>query len=121
MSTTPIFQTPPDQPAPHRSGFLLTGPKFPILFLAALPAAVVALSSQGPAQQLSALISIAWFSLVPIALFERWVGLALPVIAAAFLVATLVVLPFGSTALTVDACATAVMFILSLPRSTVES
>jgi len=121
MSTSPIFQTPVDEPAPHRSSFLLAGPKFPVLFLAALPAAVVALSSQGPPQQLSALIAIAWFSLVPIALFERWIALALPVIAAAFLVATLVVLPFGSTALIVDAWATAAMFVLSLPRSTVET
>ena len=61
--------------------------------MTALPAAVVALSSEGHAQQVSALIALGWFSLVPIALYERWVALALPVVAAAFLVLTLVFLP----------------------------
>jgi hypothetical protein len=119
MSTSPIFRTPTETRS--RASFLLAGPKFPILFLAALPAAVVALASQGPAQQLSALISITWFSLVPLALFERWIALALPVLAGGFLIATLSVLPFGSTALTVDAWTTAAMFVLSLPRARIDS
>jgi hypothetical protein len=95
----------------------LAGPRFPILFLTALPAAVVALSSDGHAQQVSALIALGWFSLVPIALYERWVALALPVVAAAFLVLTLAALPFNSTALIVDVWTSAAMFVLSLPRS----
>ena len=100
-----------------RSSFLLAGPRFPILFLAALPAAVVALSSQGRGQQVSALIAIGWFSLVPIALYERWVALALPAVAAVFLAVTLAALPDGSTAMTVDIWVSAAMFVLSLPRS----
>lgn len=98
-----------------RSSFLLAGPRFPILFLAALPATVVALSSGGRAQQVSALIAVGWFSLAPMALFERWVALALPIVAAAFLVLTLAALPAGSTALTVDVWTSAAMILLSLP------
>ena len=117
MSATPVDRMPMAAQTRSRSSFLLAGPKFPILFLAALPAAVVALSCEGRAQQVSALISIGWFSLVPIALYERWVAMALPVVAAAFLVLTLVALPFNSTALIVDVWTSAAMFVLSLPRS----
>ena len=117
MSATPVIPIPAVAETRRRSRYLLTGPRFPILFLAALPAAVVALSSGGHAQRVSALISIGWFSLVPIALYERWVALALPIVAAAFLALTLAVLPFASTAQTVDAWAAAAMLVLSLPRS----
>ena len=68
MSATPVIPIRVVAETPRRSGYLLTGPRFPILFLAALPAAVVALSSGGDAQRVSALISIGWFSLIPIAL-----------------------------------------------------
>ena len=118
MSTTPVIplgmETAETRP---RSSALLAGPRFPILFATALPAAVVALSSDGHAQRLSALISIGWFSLVPLALYERWVARALPMVAAAFLVAALAALPFGTTALTVDVWTSAAMLVLSLPRS----
>ena len=117
MSATPVAPMSVVHETPSRSKFLVAGPKFPILFLTALPAAVVALSSDGHAQQVSALIALGWFSLVPIALYERWVALALPVVAAAFLVLTLVALPFNSTALIVDVWTSAAMFVLSLPRS----
>lgn len=117
MSATPAASIPVVSETSSRSKFLLAGPKFPILFLIALPAAVVALSSDGHAQQVSALIALGWFSLVPIALYERWVALALPVVAAAFLVVTLAALPFNSTALIVDVWTSAAMFVLSLPRS----
>jgi len=117
MSATPVVPMSVVSEASSRSKFLLAGPKFPILFLAALPAAVVALSSEGHAQQVSALIALGWFSLVPIALYERWVAMALPVVAAAFLVLTLFALPFNSTALIVDVWTSAAMFVLSLPRS----
>jgi hypothetical protein len=117
MSATPVDRMPMAAQTRSRSSFLLAGPRFPILFLAALPAAVVALSCEGRAQQVSALISIGWFSLVPIALFERWVALALPVVAAVFLAVTLAALGDGSTAMTVDVWTSAAMFVLSLPRS----
>ena len=117
MSATPVASMPVVTDTRSRSKFLLAGPRFPVLFLAALPAAVVALSAEGHAQQVSALIALGWFSLVPIALYERCVALALPVVAAAFLVLTLVALPFNSTALIVDVWTAAAMFVLSLPRS----
>ncbi|HET6147867.1 MAG TPA: hypothetical protein VFH68_10075 [Polyangia bacterium] len=117
MSATPVDRLPMAAHTRPRSSFLLAGPRFPILFLAALPAAVVALSSGGRAQQVSALISIGWFTLVPIALYEHWVALALPAVAAAFLALTLAALPDGSTAMTVDVWTSAAMFVLSLPRS----
>jgi len=117
MSATPVIPIRVVAETRPRYQYLLAGPRFPILLLAALPAAVVALSSEGHAQQVSALISIGWFSLVPTALYERWVALALPIVAAAFLVLTLVVLPFASTAQTVDVWASAAMLVLSLPRS----
>jgi hypothetical protein len=117
MSATPVAPMSVVSDGPSRSRFLLAGPKFPILFLTALPAAVVALSSEGHAQQVSALIALGWFSLVPIALYERWVAMALPIVAAAFLVLTLAALPFNSTALIVDVWTSAAMFVLSLPRS----
>lgn len=116
MSATPVASMPVVTETHHRSKFLLAGPKFPLLFLTALPAAVVALSSEGHAQQVSALIALGWFSLVPIALYERWVALALPIVAGAFLVLTLAALPFNSMALIVDVWTSAAMFILSLPR-----
>ena len=118
MSATPAASMPVVTETHHaRSKFLLAGPKFPLLFLTALPAAVVALASDGHAQQVSALIALGWFSLVPIALYERWVALALPVVAGSFLVLTLAALPFNSTALIVDVWTSAAMFVLSLPRS----
>ena len=117
MSAPPVVRISLAAQARSRSSFLLAGPKFPILFLAALPATVVALSSSGRAQQVSALIAVGWFSLAPVALFERWVALALPIVAAAFLVLTLAALPAGSTALTVDVWTSAAMIVLSLPVS----
>jgi hypothetical protein len=117
MSTTPVIPGTMAGDARPRSSTLLAGPKFPILFAAGLPAAVIALSAEGYAQRVSALISLGWFSLVPMALYERWVARALPVVAAAFLVASLAALPFGSAALTVDVWTSAAMFVLSLPRS----
>ena len=63
---------------------------------------------------MSALIAIGWFSLVPIALFERWVALALPVVAAAFLALALAALPAGSAAQTVDFWTSATLFVLAL-------
>jgi len=114
MSATPIVPMSLVSEARPRPAFLLPAPKFPVLLLAALPAAVVALSSEGRAQQVSALIAIGWFSLVPIALFERWVALALPVVAAAFLALALAALPTGSAAQTVDFWSSATLFVLSL-------
>jgi hypothetical protein len=115
MSVVPVERIPMAGKTRSRSSYLLAGPRFPILFLTALPAAVVALSSAGHDKQVSALIAVAWFSLVPVALFERWVALALPIVAATFLVLTLAALPFGSTAMTVDIWTSAAMLVLSLP------
>jgi hypothetical protein len=82
----------------------------------ALPAAVVAFASVGHAQQVSGLIALGWFSLVPIALYERWVALVLPMVASSFLILTLIALPFNSVAFVVDVWTAAAMFVLSLPR-----
>jgi|SRR4051812_25371938 hypothetical protein len=116
MSATPAASMPVVSEVHQRSKFLLAGPKFPLLFLTALPAAVVALSSDGHPQQVSAFIALGWFTLVPVALYDRWVALALPVVSAGFLVLSLAALPFGSPALIVDVCTSVAMFVLSLPR-----
>jgi hypothetical protein len=119
MSASPFASTSEESRTRSGSKFLLAGPKFPIMFLTALPAAVVALASVGHAQQVSGLIALGWFSLVPIALYERWVALALPVVAAGFLVLTLIALPFNSAAFVVDIWTSAAMFVLALPRTPV--
>jgi hypothetical protein len=51
MSATPVIPIRVVAETPHRSQYLVTGPRLPILFLAALPAAVVALSSEGHAHK----------------------------------------------------------------------
>ena len=83
----------------------------------ALPAAVVALSvgedCKRSARAHRARLVPAWCRSP---LYERWVALALPIVAGGFLVLTLAALPFNSAALIVDVWTSAAMFILSLPR-----
>jgi hypothetical protein len=95
---------------------LLTGSKFPVMYLIALPAAVVAVASVGAAQYVSGLIAAAWFGLLPFTLYSRRAAAALPVVSAGLLVATLLALPFNSSAFVVDFWTTGAMFFLSLPR-----
>jgi len=105
----------------RRSRLLLAGPKFPIMCMAALPAGVVALASVGHAQKLSALIAIGWLALTPLALYERWAAIALPIAAGCFLLLTMLVLPFNSAAFIVDAWTSLAMLVLSLPRRQARS
>jgi hypothetical protein len=102
--------------ARERRRHLLAGPRFPIMCLTALPAAVVALATEGAAQRVSGIIALGWLGLALIALYERWATIALPIAAAAFLVLTIAVLPFNSAAFVVDVWTTAAMFVLALPR-----
>jgi hypothetical protein len=88
------------------------------MILLALPVAVVAMASSGIAQRAGALIAGAWFVLVPSALYNRWVTLALPAASGTFLVLTVAFLPFNSPAFVVDFWASAALFLLSLPRRT---
>jgi hypothetical protein len=117
MSASPFSSVPQVTRTRSAAKLLLAGPKFPLMFLTALPAAVVALASVGRAQQVSGLIALGWFSLVPLALYERWVAIALPMVAAGFLILTLFALPFNSAAFVVDVWTAAAMFVLSLPRT----
>jgi hypothetical protein len=101
---------------PRSAEKLLAGSKFPVMYLIALPAAVVAFASVGPAQYVSALVAAAWFGLLPFTLYGRWATVALPLVSAALLVATVLALPFNSVAFVVDFWTTGAMFFLSLPR-----
>jgi len=119
MSEPELISTPRFAEA-RRSRLLLAGPKFPIMCLTALPAGVVALASIGHAQQLSALIAVGWLALAPMALYERWAAIALPIVAGCFLLLTMLLLPFNSAAFIVDAWTTLAMLVLSLPRKSIR-
>ena len=95
---------------------LLAGHKFPIMYLIALPAAVVAFASVGAAQFVSGLVAAAWFVLLPFTLYGRWATVALPAVSAALIVTTVLALPFNSVAFVVDFWTSGAMFFLSLPR-----
>jgi hypothetical protein len=100
--------------------WLLAGSKCPTLYLVALPAVVVALAATGTAQLVTGIIVVAWFALLPLALYARRAAIALPVVAAGFMILTLVTLPFNSAAFVVDIWTSAAMFFLSLPRRTLK-
>jgi uncharacterized membrane protein YdfJ with MMPL/SSD domain len=97
-------------------GLLVSGPRLTAMVLAALPAAVVAMSTTGRAQHVSGLIAATWLVLVLIAVYRPWAAVALPVIAAGFIVLTVLALPFHSAPFIVDVWASMAMLVLSLPR-----
>jgi uncharacterized membrane protein YqaE (UPF0057 family) len=102
--------------SPRSPALFTPGPRFLAIFMLALPPAVVALSSGGITQQVSAASAISWFALVPAALYARWALAALPVAALASLAATVAVIPFNSAAFWANICTAAAMFLASLPR-----
>jgi hypothetical protein len=115
MSVSPLISA-SSVARPRRGRLLLAGPKFPVMCLTALPAGVVALASVGAEQQVSGIIAIGWLALAPMALYERWAAIALPIVAAGFLLLVMAALPFNSAAFIVDAWTTLAMIVLALPR-----
>jgi hypothetical protein len=92
------------------------GARFLAMALTALPAAVVGLAASSFLERTSGFIAVAWLSLVPAALYRPRAALALPFIAGAFLLFTVLALPFNSLAFVVDFWTSVLMLILALPR-----
>jgi hypothetical protein len=97
-------------------GLLAPGPKFLALYLLAVPVAVVAFASVGPARYLSAIVAATWLALAPVALYAKWAAILLPVAGGAFLLLSAALLPFNSFAFVVDLWAALAMLISSAPR-----
>ena len=92
------------------------GAKFLVMALCALPVAVVGLSAATAAEMLSGPLAALWLSLLPIALYKRWAGIALLVVPAALLFISLFALPLNSSAFVVDFWTSALMLVLALPH-----
>lgn len=105
------------RPRNHRSAGLLTpGPRFLAIYLLALPPAIAAMSSDAVTMQVSAIIALGWFALVPLALYARWAVTALSAMALVSMVATIAALPFNSGPFWANICTSALMFLATLPR-----
>jgi hypothetical protein len=98
------------------SDLVAPGARFIALALTALPAAVVGLSASSFLERTSGFIAAAWVVLVPAALYKPRAALALPMVAGAFLVFTVLALPFNSLSFVVDFWTSVLMLILALPR-----
>ena len=95
---------------------LLPGPRYIAIYLLALPVIVVAFASSGVEQIVSGLIALTWLVLAPVALYARRAAMVLPITSALFLGLAIMVLSFDSAAFVVDVTATAIMFLVSVPR-----
>jgi hypothetical protein len=95
---------------------LLPGPRYIAIYLLALPVIVVAFASSGVEQMVSGLIALTWLVLAPVALYARRAAMLLPITSALFLGLAIMVLSFDSAAFVVDVTATAIMFLVSVPR-----
>lgn len=95
---------------------LLPGPRYIASYLLALPVIVVASASSGAEQVVSWAIALTWLVLAPTAMYVRRAAIFLPIVSALFLGLTVTLLAFNSTAFLVDVTATAIMFLVSLPR-----
>jgi hypothetical protein len=95
---------------------LLPGPRYIAFYLLALPVFVMALSSTGVEQMVSALIAVTWLALTPIALYTRRAAVLLPIASALFLGLGVIMLSFDSAAFVVDVTTTVVMFLVSFPH-----
>src|SRR3954451_18787571 len=95
---------------------LVGGPKAVVMCLVGVPPAVVALSSEGWTRALSALICAVGLGLVPASLFARKLTRFVPTAAGAFLLLTVLTLPFNSVAFVVDIWAAFTMLLVSLPK-----
>lgn len=95
---------------------LLPGPRYIASYLLALPVIVVASASSDAEQIVSWVIGLTWLVLAPTAMYVRGVAILLPIVSAIFLGLTVTLLGFNSTAFLVDVTATAIMFLVSLPR-----
>jgi hypothetical protein len=98
------------------SKLLLPGPRYIAAYLLALPVVVVAIASSGVEQTVSWAIALTWLVMAPTALYARRAAVLLPIVSALFVGLAVTMLSFNSTAFVVDVTATAVMFLVSVPR-----
>jgi hypothetical protein len=103
--------------APRSVSQLLPGPRYIAIYLLALPVIVVAFASSGMDQMVSGLIALTWLVLAPVALYARRAAMLLPITSALFLGLAIMMLSFDSAAFVVDVTATAIMFLVSVPRN----
>lgn len=116
VSPLPLSSTAIRSPRFTLPEVIAPGARFLTMVLTALPVVVVALASEGVTEMVSSLIAAAWYALLPAALYSRRVTLALPAVAAGFLLLTVWTLPFNSAAFIVDFWTSAAMLMLALPR-----
>lgn len=102
--------------SPPRPSRFLPGPRYIAIYLLALPVIVVAFASEGMEQIVSGLIALTWLVLAPVALYARRAAMLLPITSALFLGLAIMMLSFDSAAFVVDVTATAIMFLVSVPR-----
>jgi hypothetical protein len=98
------------------SKLLLPGPRYIAAYMLALPVIVVAIASSGVEQTVSWAIALTWLGMAPAALYTRRAATLLPILSALFVGLSVTMLSFNSTAFVVDVTATAVMFLVSMPR-----
>jgi hypothetical protein len=107
----------PDPATSRTSGpTVLSGPRYLASYLLALPVMVVALATTGVDQIVSGSIALAWLVLAPTALYSHRAAQILPILSFVFLGLAIVLLSFSSVAFIVDVTATAIMFLVSMPR-----
>jgi hypothetical protein len=94
----------------------LPGPRYIAAYLLALPVIVVAIASSGVEQTVSWAIALTWLVMAPTALYARGAAILLPILSALFVGLAVTTLSFDSTAFVVDVTATAIMFLVSMPR-----
>lgn len=94
---------------------LPAGGRFQTMLLLAVPVAAMGMASSGAMRWLGVTFAATWITLVVAAMWRRWLALLLPVLAVAFLVLTVVELPFNSPASIVDYWTAVALTYLSLP------
>jgi hypothetical protein len=94
---------------------LPAGARFQTMLLLAVPVVAMGLASAGFARWLGVAFAATWIVLDVVAVWNRWVALVLPVVAAAFFVLTLVALPFNSPPSIVDYWTAVALTYLALP------
>jgi hypothetical protein len=107
--------------SPPSASQLVAGPRYIAIYLLALPVIVVAFASSGTDQMVSGLIALTWLVLAPVALYVRRAAMLLPITSALFLGLAIMMLSFDSAAFVVDVTATAIMFLVSVPRQWSQS
>jgi hypothetical protein len=87
-----------------------------VLWLIAVPPLAVGLASEGAAEGIGLAIGLSWLALLPIVLYTRRLSFLLPVCAAMLFLASLLALPFNSTAFIMNAWTTLIMALVTFPR-----